>query len=283
MRGTLKKSVISMFGEFVDVAENSRRLRKRLFSPFLILGILGAVLLPVSSASATMHADSNSQKAMRASGATTQTVYGSVSGNSGEANVVMTGVGAESIPFNVSIGSPTWLPTTSGTEYSITAIVGLVQTGSIQPMSEYSGNSCGYDGSYSVYECVTMYFNIKSDAYYYFADNAQDSIQAINEDPHDVVLSTLSMTTGGIGKACNGSADLDSSQTWNFTSPSSGTTYNESPSWSGNYYEIFSGLTEFQDVTGTLHWYYRGNAESLVLSYTVPDSEPGWPTGGCSA
>lgn len=196
---------------------------------------------------------------------------------------MLTGVGASSIPMTVSVGAPVLLPASSGAEYSVTTVVAMGQgVGAIQPETQYSGDACGYDGSDAVYECTTMYYNIKSDSTNYFADDHQDSIQAINYDSHDAVLSSLSLTAGGAGTACNGNGFLDSEQSWNITSPTSGTTYYETPSWSGNYYKLAGYVSMFQSVQGTLYWDYRGNAEQLEFTYTLPQTESGWPTGGCS-
>jgi hypothetical protein len=207
---------------------------------------------------------------------------GLYSASNGAASAVITGPDASSIPLSISIGATVQLPN-SDAQYSITAVVAMGQeTQLARPMSQFNGDTCGYDGSNAVYECVTMYYNIKSDAYDFFADNVQDSIAATNEDPHDVVLSSLSMTTGGNGIACSGSGTLSGGETWNISSPSSGTAYYRTASWSGNYYRINSELSDFQNVQGTLYWYYRGNAEQLKFTYTLPDSQGGWPHGGCT-
>jgi hypothetical protein len=201
----------------------------------------------------------------------------------GTASAVVTGVDASSIPISISIGNPVQLPSTSGAAYSITTTVGMGQESeSIRPKAQFNGNSCGWDGSYVVYECVTMYFNIKSDAYYFFADNAQDSIYATNYDPHDVVLASLSLKTGGSGLECNNGAPLNGSETWNISSPTSGNVYYRTPSWAGNYYRIINEDGNFQNVQGTLNWDYRGNVEKLMFTFTLPDSEGSWPHGGCS-
>jgi hypothetical protein len=201
----------------------------------------------------------------------------------GTATAVLTGVGADLIPISVSVGNPVLLPASSGAEYSVTTVVGMGKgVGIVSPMADYSGNACGYDGSYAVYQCTTMYYNIKSDSTNYYADDDHVSIQATNDDTHDVVLSSLSLTAGGDGPACNGSGSLSGGHTWNISSPTSGTLYNETPSWSGSYYRISNSFGNFQNVQGTLYWYYRGTLETLGFTYTVPDSEPGWPTGGCS-
>lgn len=201
----------------------------------------------------------------------------------GKADAVLTGVGASSIPIAVWVNNPVLLQTSSGAEYSVTTVVGMGQSaGTIQAKTEFNAAACGYDGSYAVYQCTTMYYNIKSDAYNYFADDHQDSIRAINYDTTDVVLSSLSLSTGGDGPQCNGTGGLSGGQSWNINSPSSGTTYYETPSWSGNYYRLAGANGNFQNVQGTLNWSYRGNAEHLSFTYTLPDSESAWPTGGCS-
>ena len=246
-----------------------------------LVGLLCFVAVPGTGASATTRGSAANQL----STVSRSSMMGGNPSSQGVAVAVVTGVNASSIPISISVGNPVPLSAPSGAEYSVTAVVGMGQkTDSIQPKSEFSGDTCGYDGSYAVYECVTMYYNIKSNTYNWFADNVQDSVEATNEDPHDVVLSNLLLTTGGDGWACSGSSILDGSESWNFSSPSSGTAYSKSPSWTGNYYLLDNSYGEgpFQNVQGTLTWDYRGNVEHLMFTYTLPNSESGWPQGGCS-
>lgn len=242
--------------------------------------------IPVTQASAITVSGSRVQSAAYVSGgANTHSSSGGNSETDGVANAVMTGVGASSIPMTVSVGSPIALPTSSGAEFSVTITVGIGnRSGTRKAHTQFSGLGCGYDGSYAVYQCTTMYYYIKSDSTpVYFADNHTDSIEAINYDPTSAVLSSLTLKTGGLGRACNGSGSLNGGEAWTINSPTSGTPYYETPSWSGNYYSltnIVDGTN--QNVVGTLNWYYRGNPETLVMSYILPNSMPSWPTGGCS-
>jgi len=251
-----------------------------------LTSLLVVLTTPAIQASAITSSGGPGQAAVQSRGGESST---SASGGNpatvGLANAVITGVGAGSIPISVLVGNPIRLPTVSGAEYSVTTVVGMGQRAlTVSPMTQFSGPACGYDGSYAVYQCTTMYYNIKSDSSnVYFADNHQDSIAATNYDPTDVVLSSLTLATGGNGRACNGSGSLNGGATWNISSPTSGTTYNETPSWSGNYYsltDIVAGTN--QSVTGTLHWSYRGTPETLAMTYSLPDSMSSWPTGGCS-
>jgi hypothetical protein len=248
-----------------------------------VLGIIGVLSFPQIQASAVVSSGGYSHASNQTEIATHVSVSGPSSSTSGQAEAVLTGVDAGSIPMTVSLGDPVVVATSSGSEYSVTAVVGLGQSNNeVRPMTQFSGNACGYDGSISVYECVTMYYNIKSDSSIWFADDHQDSIQAINYDTHDAVLSSLSLTTGGSGEACNGTGELQGGQTWNIGTPTSGTVYYKTPSFSGNYYRIWNEFVNFENVQGTLNWHYKGNAEQLSFTYTLPDHEAGWPTGGCS-
>ncbi|GEM_PF-3112594 len=253
--------------------------RKRIAT---LAGLLCLLTIPVAPASAVSNAGLRLQTTAQPVGVTSVHASGTNPAVLGEANAVLTGVGASSIPITVWVENPVLLPFSSGAEFSVTAVVAMGQVaGAIQPKAQFSGDACGYDGSYSVFECVTMYYNIKSDAWNYYADDSQVSIKPVNYDTHDAVLSSLSLTAGGSGYACTGSGHLAGGQTWNISSPSSGTTYYRTPSWSGNYYVLNSSSGAFQNVQGTLYWYYRGNAEQLKFTYSLPDSESGWPTGGC--
>ena len=260
-----------------------RLMGKGMLIPTTIAGLLCLLAVPVAQASAVTKPGFNGQTNTQSVGVTSVRVVGHNSATLGAANAVLTGVGASSLPISVTVGSPVLLPASSGAEYSVTTLVGIGQeTGAPTAKTQFSGSSCGYDGSYSVYLCTTMYYNIKSDSFNYFADNHQDAIQATNDDPSSAVLSSLSLTTGGDGIACTGSGSLSGGQTWNISSPTSGTSYYETPSWSGTYYRLSSTYGNFQNAQGTLHWYYRGNAETLNMTFTLPDSQSGWPTGGCT-
>lgn len=251
-----------------------------------LAGLLLVLAVPVTQASAITNSGSRAQAVAKSLGSANS--YSLIGGNPatvGVANAVLAGAGASSIPMTVSVSNPVPLPASSGAEYGVTITVGMgKRTGTLMSRTQFSGSGCGYDGSYSVYQCTTMYYNIKSDSSnLYFADNHQDSIQATNDDPTSAVLSSLTLRTGGTGFACNGSGSLSGGQTWNIGSPTSGTVYTETPSWSGNYYSLTNVVDGTnQDVVGTLHWYYRGNAETLVMSYILPNSMPSWPTGGCA-
>lgn len=248
----------------------------------VLVGILCLLTIPVTPVAAITSSSGHGHAFAQSTNVTSVSATGLGPAELGVAEAVLTGVGASSIPLTVSVGSPVLLPTTSGAEYSVTTVIGMGQGIGSALSAVFTGPQCGADGSLSVYQCTTMYYNIKSDTNNFFADDHQDSIQAVNYDPHDAVLSSLSLTAGGSGIQCNGSGSLAGGHTWNIGSPASGTTYYETPSWSGNYYRLDGLLGNFQNVQGTLYWYYRGNPETLTWTYTLPDSESSWPTGGCS-
>ncbi len=266
------------------IGRQHRKLsRLTLWVPVVLSVLTCLTTLPAAQASAITKSGVSVQAKGLSVNAASESVTGLNPSTLGTASAVLNGLGASSIPMSVFVGNPVPMPASSGDEYSVTTVVGLGRgSGAVSPMTQYSGSSCGYDGSYAVYLCTSMYYNIKSDSSFYFADNHQDSIQATNYDTGSAVLSSLSLTAGGFGPACTGNGFLSGGQTWNIGSPMSGSTYYETPSWSGTYYRLVSTYADFQNAQGTLHWYYRGNPETLNMTFTLPDSQAGWPTGGCT-
>lgn len=244
--------------------------------------LFGAIIVDAPAGALTVaRSGSVGEVVTKAVGVTISKASGRDPRTLGIANAVVTGVGASSIPITVSVGNPVQLPASSGAEYSVTTVVGMGQITAAQLRKPaFSGNVCGSDSSYAVYQCTTMYYSIKSDSSNFYADDQQVSIQATNNDPGSAGFASASLAAGVSGAKCGGGG-LSNLQTWNISLPTSGTTYNRTPSWSGGYYRLSNAYSSSQGVTGTLHWVYRGNAETLAFTYTLPDSEPGWPTGGC--
>lgn len=188
-------------------------------------------------------------------------------------------------PILISSSAPIAVNSSNGTYLSQSVAFGVGPETDVHPNATYQDTGCADDDTYSVEVCLVINFNIKSDSYNYFADNEEDGFEAINLDSHDVVLESLSMSAGGYGEACNGGGFLEpptTPETWSKTSPVSGTTYNEIPSWHGNYYRLYSDGNNIQSTSATLDWDYRSSPEVFDTSFQLPDSGTGWPMGGCS-
>jgi hypothetical protein len=250
--------------------------------------IFVTLVLPLGQGGAVGLKTATTSSPAQRSSALNSTSAGTV--DTGIAAVVNTSSNGGAVPVGVSVSSPTLVANSGGNLYSVNVgvEVGSATSASaeLRAHSQFNGGTCGYDGSYAVHLCVTMYYNIKNDSNYYFADDVQVSGNATNEDPSDVVLHDLNLQAGGYGPACNGSGFLEPPtvpENWDIGVPTSGTTYNRYPSWAGNYYRLESGYSDVQNTNLTLKWYYRGNLQTTEMSYQLPDSNSGWPlNGGCS-
>ncbi len=238
----------------VDVLPAGEKANYRRISVGFLIATISMVsclvVLPaVGAGSVTRNPGSFSSAASQDS--STHSTSTSSSPTFGQGTATLSGIGASSMPISTEIGTPAVVPSSNGTIYAVSALVAAGAAAStLYPSAQYSGGACGWDGlDDTVYECVTMYYNIKSDTANYFADDAQVSDEAVNGDPHDAVLTKTSLTTGGVGTPCNSGSELDGGQTWNINSPSSGTTYYETPSWAGNYYRLSSSAGECSECS----------------------------------
>jgi hypothetical protein len=122
-----------------------------------------------------------------------------------------------SMPVEVSVSQPISVQLPSGPGLAVNVMVAAGnRSGLLAPATQFNNRNCGYDGSYSVYECLTMYYNIKNGATYFYGDVEQYSDVVINEDPTSVVLSNLTMQAGVAGTDCNGGgSNGGQTQPWN--------------------------------------------------------------------
>lgn len=205
-----------------------------------------------------------------------------LSGNkTGLVSASLAGVDAAAIPITMYSSTPVFLA--GSNNYQVTFGFGLgANLSGAHLERKFSGMTCGQDGAVAINLCVTLNYGVLSDGTFYFANNQSDSIKGTLLDPHSATLSSEILTTGGFGLICNGVGFLSDSETWTIASPGSGVSYSRQPRWAGNHYRIASGLSNLQSVQGQLNWYYRGNPEVFKMNYVIPDSEPSWPSGGCT-
>lgn len=162
------------------------------------------------------------------------------------------------------------------TQGQVTLFVGILTPESsaapaIQPLN--SSGWCTDDGSLSVESCTTLYFNSMACAGVTCATITSTTTRYYNWDPSSAVLSSASWTEGVYGPcyANCGTGFYSGSHPFGSHSVTSGTAYSYAGWWNGPYTKIWSASSLFRGGTNTLHWYYRGNAQTLTTYPRIPD------------
>lgn len=169
--------------------------------------------------------------------------------------------------------------------YATTLAVGVLDAGatraaSVQPSLATPDSACGVDGSISVEACATMYFNVKNDSAEYFLDAEYYHVTWTRLDSNARLLNGK-VSPGAIGRTCTGGF-ISTGDTFNQSSPTSGTAYSFTPHWHGTYVSQNSSLSAGQKVNTALTWAH--GTQQLTLNVNErPGDDEGWQkVGGCA-